>query len=82
MEPFPEGIQYDHFYGGNLVEIYSGITAWAEKQLNLSFDAFWAPAGTAAVNLCPFRGCHRNRGHKHGRRMLSFLLRSRCLSRR
>jgi len=31
------------FYGGNLVEIYSGITAWAEKQLNLSFDAFWAP---------------------------------------
>ena len=31
------------FYGGNLVEIYSGITGWAEKQLNLSFDAFWAP---------------------------------------
>lgn len=31
------------FYGGNLVEIYSGITSWAEKQLNLNFDAFWAP---------------------------------------
>lgn len=31
------------FYGGNLVEIYSGITAWAEKQLSLKFDAFWAP---------------------------------------
>ena len=31
------------FYGGNLVEIYSGITGWAGKQLNLQFDAFWAP---------------------------------------
>jgi len=31
------------FYGGNLVEIYSGITAWAEKQLSLNFNAFWAP---------------------------------------
>jgi nucleoside-triphosphatase THEP1 len=31
------------FYGGNLVEIYSGITSWAEKQLSLKFDAFWAP---------------------------------------
>ncbi|MRR23029.1 hypothetical protein EG830_08620, partial [bacterium] len=31
------------FYGGNLVEIYSGITSWAEKQLSLRFDAFWAP---------------------------------------
>ncbi len=31
------------FYGGNLVDIYASITAWASKQLNLSFDAFWAP---------------------------------------
>ena len=31
------------FYGGNLVEIYSGITSWAEKQLSLKYDAFWAP---------------------------------------
>ncbi len=31
------------FYGGNLVEIYSGLTAWAEKQLSLNFNAFWAP---------------------------------------
>lgn len=31
------------FYGGNLVEIYSSITDWASKQLNLKFDAFWAP---------------------------------------
>ncbi len=31
------------FYGGNLVEIYSGITGWAGKQFNLQFDAFWAP---------------------------------------
>ncbi len=31
------------FYGGNLVDIYSSITAYASKQLNLKFDAFWAP---------------------------------------
>ena len=31
------------FYGGNLVDIYSSITEWAAKQLNLHFDAFWAP---------------------------------------
>ena len=31
------------FYGGNLVDIYSSITSYASKQLNLQFDAFWAP---------------------------------------
>ncbi|MBE0678511.1 MAG: DUF2478 domain-containing protein [Bacteroidales bacterium] len=31
------------FYGGNLVDIYSNITAYASKQLNLQFDAFWSP---------------------------------------
>lgn len=31
------------FYGGNLIDIYSNITAYASKQLNLQFDAFWAP---------------------------------------
>lgn len=31
------------FYGGNLVDIYSSITDYASRQLNLKFDAFWAP---------------------------------------
>ena len=31
------------FYGGNLVDIYASIATWASKQLNLQFDAFWAP---------------------------------------
>lgn len=31
------------FYGGNLVDIYASITDYASKQLNLQFDAFWAP---------------------------------------
>jgi nucleoside-triphosphatase THEP1 len=31
------------FYGGNLVDIYSSITDYASRQLNLHFDAFWAP---------------------------------------
>lgn len=31
------------FYGSNLVEIYSSITSYAAKQLNLKFDTFWSP---------------------------------------
>jgi len=31
------------FYGGNLVDIYSSITDYVSRQLNLQFDAFWAP---------------------------------------
>ena len=31
------------FYGGNLVDIYSSLTDYASRQLNLHFDAFWAP---------------------------------------
>ena len=31
------------FYGGNLVDIYSSITDYLSRQLNLHFDAFWAP---------------------------------------
>jgi nucleoside-triphosphatase THEP1 len=31
------------FYGGNLVDIYSSITDYASRQLNLHFNAFWAP---------------------------------------
>jgi len=31
------------FYGGNLVDIYKNITDYVSRQLNLQFDAFWAP---------------------------------------
>lgn len=31
------------FYGSSLVDIYSNITDYASKQLNLQIDAFWAP---------------------------------------
>ena len=31
------------FYGGKLVDIYASITDYATRQLNLQFDAFWAP---------------------------------------
>lgn len=31
------------FYGGKLVDIYASITDYASRQLNLQFDAFWAP---------------------------------------
>ncbi len=31
------------FYGGKLVDIYASITDYASRQLDLQFDAFWAP---------------------------------------
>ncbi len=31
------------FYGGKLVDIYASLTDYASRQLNLQFDAFWAP---------------------------------------
>jgi hypothetical protein len=53
------------FYGGNLVEIYSSLTTWAEKQLNLSFDAFWAPL-ILLLAICCFRS-RRRRSRNHNR---------------
>ena len=59
------------FYGGNLVEIYSGITSWAEKQLNLSFDAFWAPLILLLTLYSLFGAAAAIVGIITGRRMLS-----------
>ena len=59
------------FYGGNLVEIYSGITGWAEKQLNLSFDAFWAPLILLLSLYALFGAAAAIVGINTGRRMLS-----------
>ncbi len=62
------------FYGGNLVEIYSSITAWAEKQLNLSFDAFWAPLILLLAIYALFGAITAVVGIIIGRRMLSLPL--------
>jgi nucleoside-triphosphatase THEP1 len=59
------------FYGGNLVEIYSGITSWAEKQLNLSFDAFRAPLIVLLTLYSLFGAAAAIVGIITGRRMLS-----------
>ncbi|MDX9729858.1 MAG: nucleoside-triphosphatase [Bacteroidales bacterium] len=59
------------FYGGNLVEIYSGITSWAEKQMNLSFDAFWAPLILLLTLYSLFGAAAAIVGIITGRRMLS-----------
>ena len=59
------------FYGGNLVEIYSSLTTWAEKQLNLSFDAFWAPLILLLALYAVFGAAAAVAGIITGRRMLS-----------
>jgi nucleoside-triphosphatase THEP1 len=59
------------FYGGNLVEIYSSLTDWAEKQLKLSFDAFWAPLILLLCLYAVFGAAAAIAGIITGRRMLS-----------
>lgn len=62
------------FYGGNLVEIYSSLTTWASKQLNLSFDAFWAPLILLLTIYALFGAITAVAGIIIGRRMLSLPL--------
>lgn len=58
------------FYGGNMVEIYTNITSWAAKQLNLSIDAFWAPLVVLLVLYALFGAAAAVAGIRTGRRMV------------
>ncbi|MFV0592419.1 MAG: nucleoside-triphosphatase [Draconibacterium sp.] len=40
---FQKIFNYIIFYGYNIVEVYKNLMVYAEKQLNLRFDAVWAP---------------------------------------
>ena len=42
------------FYGFNIVEIYSDLLRYAEKQLGLSFDTFWLPILILAAGYVVF----------------------------
>ncbi|MFZ2286308.1 MAG: nucleoside-triphosphatase [Bacteroidales bacterium] len=59
------------FYGGNLVDIYSSITAYASKQLNLQFDAFWAPLVLLLIIYALFGAAAAVAGIITGRRIAS-----------
>jgi nucleoside-triphosphatase THEP1 len=59
------------FYGGKLVDIYASITAWASKQLNLQFDAFWAPLVLLLILYALFGAVTAVAGIITGRRIAS-----------
>ena len=59
------------FYGGNLVDIYKNITEYASRQLNLQFDAFWAPLIVLLVLYALFGAAAAVAGIITGRRIVS-----------
>lgn len=57
------------FYGGNMIEIYTNITSWASKQLNLTVDAFWAPLVVLLILYALFGAAAAVAGIRTGMRM-------------
>ena len=59
------------FYGANLVEIYSSLTSYAAGQLNLQFNAFWAPLLLLLSLYALFGAVTAVAGIRVGRRLAS-----------
>ena len=59
------------FYGGNLVDLYSNLTNYAARELNLKFDTFWAPLVLLLVLYAVFGAASAVIGIRTGRRIVS-----------
>ncbi len=59
------------FYGGKLVDLYSNLTNYAAKELNLKFDTFWAPLVLLLALYAAFGAAAAVVGIRTGRRILS-----------
>lgn len=59
------------FYGGNLVDLYSRLTDYAARQLNLKFDTFWAPILLLLSLYAVFGAAAAIVGMRTGRKILS-----------
>ncbi len=59
------------FYGGNLVDLYSSLTNYAARELNLKFDTFWAPLVLLLVLYAVFGAVSAVIGIRTGRRIVS-----------
>lgn len=59
------------FYGGNLVDLYSRITDYAARQLNLKFDTFWAPILLLLLLYALFGAASAIVGMRTGRKIIS-----------
>ncbi len=59
------------FYGGKLVDLYSSLTDYVARELNLRFDAFWAPLILLVTLYALFGAAAAVVGIRTGRRILS-----------
>ncbi|MGB8359538.1 MAG: nucleoside-triphosphatase [Bacteroidales bacterium] len=59
------------FYGGNLVDLYSNLTRYAARELNLKFDTFWAPLLLLLALYAVFGAASAVIGIRTGRRIVS-----------
>jgi nucleoside-triphosphatase THEP1 len=59
------------FYGGNLVDLYSNLTNYAARELNLKFDTFWAPLVSLLALYAAFGAAAAVVGIRTGRRIIS-----------
>ncbi len=61
------------FYGGNLIDLYSSLTNYAARELNLTFDTFWAPLLLLLTLYAIFGAAAAILGIRTGRRIVSRL---------
>ena len=59
------------FYGGKLVDLYSSLTDYVARELNLRFDAFWAPLILLVTLYAVFGAAAAIVGIRTGRRIVS-----------
>jgi nucleoside-triphosphatase THEP1 len=59
------------FYGGNLVDLYSNLTNYAARELNLKFDTFWAPLILLLALYAAFGAASAIIGIRTGRKIVS-----------
>jgi nucleoside-triphosphatase THEP1 len=59
------------FYGGKLVDLYSSLTDYVARELNLRFDAFWAPLILLVSLYAVFGAAAAVIGIRTGRRIVS-----------
>jgi nucleoside-triphosphatase THEP1 len=67
---FQKIINFIIFYGFNIVEVYSNLLKFAQKQLNIQFDIVWLPVIVLLIIYCLFGLFSAIVGMKVGRKIL------------
>jgi len=67
---FQKIVNYIIFYGFNIVEVYSNLLKYAQKQLSIQFDIVWLPIFVLLIAFCLFGLAAAIIGITTGRRIL------------